>query len=449
MMTNAPILFVDDEAPLRHAATQALMLADLDAIPCATAQEALDRLDRDFPGILVTDIRMPGMDGLELMSAALTIDPEIPVILITGHGDVDLAVQSMRDGAYDFLEKPYATARLVQAVGRGLEKRRLTLENRRLRAQSDKATPADPVGATLLGRSPVMARLRESLRAVATTQADVLIEGATGTGKEVTARALHAASGRAQRPFVSINCAALPAELIESELFGHEAGAFPGATRARFGRFEHARGGTLFLDEIDSLPFPLQGKLLHVIEHRAVTRLGSNDAIALDLRIVAAAKRDLAQAVQEGVFRSDLLYRLNVVTLRLAPLSKRREDIPELFLALLQDAATRAGRPVPSVPGAVLSALAVRDWPGNIRELRNAAERMALGLDPALSQATPITGASLADQVAAHERLVIAAALAANGGSLKATYTALKLSRKALYEKMQRYDLNRDSFRED
>ena len=449
MMRAAPILFVDDEDHLRHAAAQALMLADLDAILCATAAEALARLDRDFPGILVTDIRMPVMDGLALMAEALTIDPELPVILITGHGDVDLAVQSMRDGAYDFLEKPYAPARLVQAVGRGLEKRRLTLENRQLRAQTNPGGAIDAVGAQLLGRSPVMARLRESLRAVAATEADVLIEGETGTGKEIAARALHAASARAPRPFIAVNCAALPAELIESELFGHEAGSFPGATRARYGKFEHARGGTLFLDEIDSLPLALQGKLLHVIEQRAVTRLGSNDAIALDLRIVATAKRDLALAVREGAFRPDLLYRLNVVTLRMPPLSDRREDIAELFLALLGAAAARADRPVPVVPGAVLSALTLRDWPGNVRELRNAAERMALGLDPALTEPSAPHGASLAEQVALHERHVIAAALAANGGSIKATYTALRLSRKALYEKMQRHGLNRESFRED
>ena len=293
MTTPPPLLFVDDEEHPRLAAVQALMLADLDVIACASAAQALARLDRDFPGILITDIRMPDMDGLALMAKALSIDPELPVILITGHGDVDLAVQSMRDGAYDFVEKPYAPARLVQAAGRALEKRRLTVENRLLRAGSDPKTAGDALEVQLRGRSPAMTRLRASLSAVAATGADVLIEGETGTGKDVAARALHAASARALRPFGVVNCAALPADLIESELFGHEAGAFPGASRARYGKFEHARGGTLFLDDIDSLPMALQGKLLHVIEQRTVTRLGSNDAIALDLRIVASAKRDL------------------------------------------------------------------------------------------------------------------------------------------------------------
>lgn len=447
MTPTGPVLFVDDEAPLRHAAAQALMLADLDAIPCDSGPVALAHIDRDFAGVLVTDIKMPGMDGLTLMTEALKTDPELPVILVTGHGDVDLAVASMKGGAYDFLEKPYAPARLVEAVGRALEKRRLTLENRRLRAGGGAGD--HPVATRLLGRSAVMVRLRAQLRALADTDADVLIEGETGTGKEVAARALHAAGKRADRPFIAVNCAALPADLIESELFGHEAGAFAGATRARYGKFEHARGGTLFLDEIDSLPLALQGRLLHVVEQRTVTRLGSNDPILLDLRIVAASKRDLAAAARDGAFRPDLLYRLNVVTLRLPPLADRREDIPELFLSLLSMAAARSGRDAPDVPGAVLSALAARDWPGNVRELRNAAERMALGLDSALIEGPRVSGASLSEQMAAHERALIAASLSAHGGSLKATYEALGLSRKALYEKMLRHGLSRESFRDE
>ncbi|HAR50358.1 MAG TPA: Fis family transcriptional regulator, partial [Roseovarius nubinhibens] len=248
-MRPETILFVDDEDHLRLAAAQSLQLEDLDVACFADASEALSHVARDFPGILVTDIRMPGMDGLELMARALEIDSAIPVILVTGHGDVDLAVQSMRDGAYDFLEKPYSPTRLVSSVRRALEQRRLTLENRALRRQVGRR---DVIEARLTGRSDAMVRLRQHIRAIAGTEADVLIEGATGTGKEVAARALHRASARSEKPFVHINCAALPADLIERELFGHEAGAFPGAMRARAGRFEHARGGTVFLDEIES-----------------------------------------------------------------------------------------------------------------------------------------------------------------------------------------------------
>ncbi|MBF9036244.1 response regulator [Rhodobacterales bacterium HKCCE2091] len=447
-MTDTPlVLFVDDEADLREAARQTLMLADLPAEGFSEAEAALARLGRQFPGVLVSDIRMPGLDGMTLMSRALEIDAELPVILVTGHGDVDLAVRAMRDGAYDFLEKPWAPARLVDSVRRALDKRRLTLENRALRREVGRR---DAIEVRLTGRSAAMIAFRQQLRAVAATEADVLIQGATGTGKEVAARALHRVSARENGPFVHVNCAALPADLIESELFGHEAGAFPGATRPRYGKFEHARGGILFLDEIDSLPMPLQGKLLHAVETREIVRLGSNDPVALDLRIVAASKTDLEREAAAGRFRPDLLYRLNVVTLTLPTLAERREDVPALYAQLLNEAAARYKRPVPEVPGALTTILAARDWPGNVRELRNVAERHALGLDLGLGAGaadTPEGG--LAEAVAEHEKALIAASLAAHGGSLKDTYEALRISRKALYEKMQKYGLSRGAYAED
>ncbi|ABD54647.1 sigma-54-dependent transcriptional regulator [Jannaschia sp. CCS1] len=442
-MTQTPVLFVDDEPDLRIAGEQTLSLADLPVIACARAEAALDHISPAFPGVLVTDIRMPGMDGTALMAEALRRDPDLPVILVTGHGDVDLAVHSMRLGAYDFIEKPYAPDRLVQVIRRALDKRRLTMEVRALKAQAADGS-ADPISAQLIGRSTAMAQLRAQLKAVAETETDVLIEGATGTGKEVAARALHAASARAARPFVAINCAALPETLMESELFGHAPGAFEGATRERYGKFQHARGGTLFLDQIDSIPLPLQGKLLTALQDRAITPLGTNEAVALDLRVIAASRRDLAQAAAEGAFRDDLLYRLNVVTLRMPPLAERREDIPGLFQILLANASARHNRPVPAVSPDMLADLASRDWPGNIRELRNEAERAILGLGH--GGAASETG-RLADQMAAHERSLIAATLSAQNGSIKATYEALGISRKALYEKMQKHGLARDDFR--
>ena len=438
------VLFVDDEEQLREAAAQSLMLADIDTETLAEPEEALARVARQFDGILVTDIRMPGMDGLTLMAHALEIDPELPVILVTGHGDVDLAVKAIRDGAYDFMEKPYAPARLVETVRRAQEKRRLTLENRALRREVGRR---DAIEVRLTGRSAAMAALRAELRAVASTDADVLITGETGAGKEVAARAIHRGSERSDGPFVHINCAALPEAMIESELFGHEAGAFAGAVRPRVGKFEHARGGIVFLDEIDSLPLPLQGKLLQVLENRELTRLGSNDALPLDMRVLAAAKTDLVEAAAEGRFRPDLLYRLNVVTLRVPPLSERREDIAALFTQLCQEAAARYKRPAPDLPGAVLTRLSSRDWPGNVRELRNMAERHVLGLDLALGT-TEGTDQSLAAAMARQEKALIAATLTAQGGSLKETYEALRISRKALYEKMQRHGLKRDDFGE-
>ncbi|MEM6713005.1 MAG: sigma-54 dependent transcriptional regulator [Pseudomonadota bacterium] len=447
-MQTETVLFVDDEKELRLAAQQTLALADIPAECLPNGDAALARLSRNFPGILVTDIRMSSMDGLTLMRRCLEIDAAFPVILVTGHGDVELAVQTMRDGAYDFLEKPFAPSRFVESVRRALDKRRLTLENRALRSQ---VGGRDSIEARLVGRSEGMVALRRQVRAVAETDADVLIMGDTGTGKEVAARAIHRGSARIDAPFVHINCAALPVELIESELFGHEAGAFLGATRQRYGKFEHARGGTVFLDEIDALPRALQAKLLHAIQNRMITRLGSNDAIDLDVRFVAASKADLEAAAANGSFRSDLYYRLSVVTLRMPTLDARREDIPRLFVHLVQEASARYKRPAPDVPPHLLSALTARDWPGNVRELRNMADRFALDLDLDIhgrdaSEENAMDQSGLSAQMAAHERNLIAGAIAANSGQLKATYESLGISRKSLYEKMQKHDLSRRDF---
>lgn len=433
------VLFVDDEEELRHATGQTLMLADLPAKVLDRAELALAQISRGFDGVLVTDIRMPGNDGLWLMRKALEIDPEFPVILVTGHGDVNLAVQSMREGAYDFIEKPFAPSRLVTTIQRALEKRRLTIENRALKRE---VGGRDKLEARLIGRSDAMVALRKQVRTIATTDADVLITGDTGVGKDVTAHALHDLSPRAPHPFVHINCAALPVDLVESELFGHEAGAFPGAMRARFGKFEFARQGTVFLDEIDSLPVAVQAKLLHAIQERQITRLGANDPVTLDIRIVAAAKTDLEAAVAQGSFRADLLYRLNVVTLNVPPLSERRDDIPSLFLNLAAQAAARYSKQTPDVPADILAQMATRDWPGNVRELRNAADRFVLGLDPAVMDSAQ-SESTLAGQLAAYEKSLISATLTAQSGSLKQTYKALGLSRKALYEKMQRHGITK------
>jgi two-component system C4-dicarboxylate transport response regulator DctD len=277
----------------------------------------------------------------------------------------------------------------------------------------------------------------------------VLIVGDTGVGKEVTARALHDLSGRANKPFIAINCAALPGNLIESELFGHEAGAFPGAMRARFGKFELAQGGTILLDEIGSMPPDLQAKLLRVIQDRTITRLGSNEVYALDVRFIATSKASLEDEVAAGRFRADLFYRLNVVLLTVPPLAARREDVPLLFHKLVTEAAGRYRRdPVP-VPPHITSVVAEREWPGNVRELRNAADRFALGLGLQFDDGGETSGSHrLADRVADYERGVIASALMAHKGNLKPVYESLGLSRKSLYEKMQKYGLDKRGYAE-
>lgn len=440
-MMDLRILLVDDEPDLRASTVQALDLAGFAVQDFPAAERVMDLVSFGFPGVVLTDIRMPGMDGLTLMNRIHDIDRDIPVILITGHGDVQLAVRAMREGAYDFVEKPFSAGQLAEIVARAADYRRLVLENRVLKAA---AGQADDLEQRLIGRSNAMIDLRRRIRTIGPSEADVLIVGETGAGKEVVARALHDTSARARRPFVTIDCAAIPAALIESELFGHEAGAFPGALRARFGKFEHARGGTILLDDIASMSLDLQGKLLRVIEQRTVTRLGSNEALALDLRFMATARVPLEAEVEAGRFRADLLYRLNVVTLQVPPLSARREDIPLLFLRLLAEAASRHRTDPPEISPATVAALAGRDWPGNVRELRNAADRYALGLGEGLVPDEPPS--RLAERVAEFERREIEAALAAHRGNLKPVYESLGLSRKTLWEKMQKHGLDKSQF---
>jgi two-component system C4-dicarboxylate transport response regulator DctD len=327
-------------------------------------------------------------------------------------------------------------------VARAAEKRRLTLENRTLRSAP---APDDPLEALLVGRAPAMIELRRRIVTIAATELDVLMVGETGTGKELVARALHQMSDRRDRPFVTVNLAALPAASAEAELFGHAAGAFPGAMRARTGRLEHGRGGTIYLDEIGSTPLGLQVKLLRVLEDRSIEPLGTSEAVPLDARFVASTRESLESLVAQGRFRDDLLYRVNPVTQRLPPLRARPGDAPRLFQMFVSQAAARYGRETPDVPAERLLKVATMDWPGNLRELKNAAERYLLGIDsdPVASAGDP---PSLAEQVDRFERDVLTAALAAHDGGLKATYESLGMSRKTLYEKMQKHGLRREDF---
>lgn len=437
------VLLIDDDEAMRLSTEQALELAGYHVRSFPAAEPALDAAGRGLNGVVVTDIRMPGMDGMDLLRRLSELDPELPVILITGHADVSLAVEAMRRGAYDFIEKPFSIQTLTAVMRRALDHRALVIENRRLRAV---AGQRDDIEARLPGRSAAMVDLRRLIRAIGPSEADALVMGPTGSGKEVVARAMHDLSPRAGKPFVAINCAALPATLIESELFGHEAGAFAGAMRPRYGRFEHARGGTILLDEIGSMPLELQAKLLRVLQERVITRLGSNDPVALDVRFIATSKVDLAAAVAAGDFRADLFYRLNVATLRLPPLSDRREDIPVLFLHLLREAAARHGVEDRLPAPALLSRLAAQDWPGNVRELRNAAERYILGLEGPETggpEAGVADAPTLSERVAQYERSVIAGAIAAHRGRLRPVYESLGIGRKTLYEKMQKHGLDR------
>ncbi len=383
---HVQIILIDDDPHLRQALYQTLDLAGLKVLPLAQATGLGERIGRDWPGVVVSDIRMPGMDGLELLAQLHAQDPELPVLLITGHGDVPLAVQAMRSGAYDFLEKPFASDALLDSVRRALALRALVLDNRSLRlALSDR----QQLSTRLVGHSPAMLRLREQIGALAATKADVLILGETGSGKEVVARALHDLSSRRNGPFVAINAGALAESVVESELFGHEPGAFTGAQKRRIGKFEFANGGTLFLDEIESMSLDVQVKLLRMLQERVVERLGGNQLIPLDIRVIAATKEDLRQAADQGRFRADLYYRLNVAPLRIAPLRERGEDALMLFQHFADESSSRHGL-TPNVLQPAQRALLLRhNWPGNVRELQNVAERFALGLELALDDDSP------------------------------------------------------------
>ncbi|WP_122454758.1 sigma-54-dependent transcriptional regulator [Pseudomonas viridiflava] len=438
------VIVVDDEAPIRQAVEQWLTLSGFTVQVFARAEECLAELPEHFPGVVLTDVRMPGISGLELLARLQVIDKDLPVILLTGHGDVPMAVEAMREGAYDFLEKPFSPETLISNLRRALEKRQLILENRRLHEQADARTRLD---ATLLGMSPSLQTLRHHVLELSQLSVNVIIRGETGSGKELVARCLHDFGPRASKPFVALNCAAIPEHLFEAELFGHESGAFTGAQGKRIGRLEYADGGTVFLDEIESMPMAQQVKLLRVLQDKRLERLGSNQSIDVDLRIIAATKPDLLEEARAGRFREDLAYRLNVAELHLPALRERREDIPLLFNHFARAAAERMGREAPVVSAVRLSQLLSHDWPGNVRELANAAERQALGLTrPDVETHAEPTGQSLAAQQEAFEAQCLRASLGRHKGDIKAVLHELQLPRRTLNEKMQRHGLMREMF---
>ena len=442
------VLLVDDEAEIRDALAQTLELADIAVRTGDGMAAALKAIRARAPGVLVTDMRMAPGDGFELMAAALREDADLPVVILTGHGDVPMAVQAMNAGAYDFLEKPAPPGRLVEICRRALEKRRLVLENRDLRARlADMDRGAEEL---ILGDAPASQTYRDRLRAIAAADVDVLIIGETGVGKEGAARAVHAGSERRDRPFIAVNCGALPNELAASELFGHEPGAFTGAQKRRIGRFEQASGGVIFLDEIESMPIEVQIRLLRVLQEREIERLGGSSAIPIDVRVIAATKEDLRALADDGGFREDLYYRLDVARLAVPALRERIEDAPLLFAAFVERAEARRGKPAPAVGPEIAAALAAHDWPGNVRELKNAAEAYAQGLGLVVGSEAVTAGAAgqgLAEQVEAFEMAVIERALGAAGGRVAAAAEALNVPRKTLYDKLTRYGIEPDRFR--
>ncbi|PUB88123.1 MAG: DNA-binding response regulator [gamma proteobacterium symbiont of Ctena orbiculata] len=446
-MSKSPdVFFIDDEIDLRLANEQTLELAGFQVRVFEKAEDALKLIDNQTGGIVVSDIRLPGLDGLALLQRLQQMDTTLPVILITGHGDISMAVDAMQKGAYDFIEKPFSSERLVDTVRRALEKRRLVLENRTLKTELN---AQNSLGPRIIGKTSAMKALKNTINQLADTAADILLMGETGTGKELVARSLHEHSQRRDKNFVAVNCGAIPENLIESELFGHEKGAFTGAENLRIGKFEYANHGSVFLDEVESMPLPARVRLLRVLQERSLERIGSNESIELNIRIVAATKIDLKAAADRGEFREDLYYRLNVVTLELPPLRERREDIPLLFQHFLLVAAARYGKVAPAMPDNISQKLMSFNWPGNVRELRNAAERFVLLGDECglqldeKSVTSPCVPLTLPEHIEVFERAMIEQALSESGGVIKKTMELLGLPRKTLYDKMQKHGLDK------
>ncbi len=363
------VLFIDDDATGREVAAFRLGGAGYRVDLAADGAAGLEVFDPARHDVVVTDLRMPHVDGMAVLRSVRARDPDIPVIVITAFGSLEVGVRAMRDGAYDVLAKPFSAEQLELTVGRAAERARLARDNRALRRE------LAGVERPIVARSAAMTALLEQVDRLAGADATVLLLGESGTGKELVARRLHARSGRGDGPFVAVSCAALPAELMEAELFGHVRGAFTGATRSREGRFRRADGGTLFLDEVAELPAALQGKLLRVLQERVVDVVGRDEPVPVDVRLVAATNRDLRAEVDAGRFREDLYFRLAVVELTLPPLRERPDDVEPLVRHLV---ARHAGDRVLEIPDEVLAELQRRSWPGNVRELENACERLAI-----------------------------------------------------------------------
>jgi DNA-binding NtrC family response regulator len=446
------ILVVDDEEIVRES-LGGWLEKDGYRVECAAdGPSAIARLEAEPRQILICDLKMPGMDGLQVLEEARKRQPDLAVVIMTAYATVDTAVSAMKLGAYDYLMKPFDPEELSLMMQKIVAQQSLVRENVVLRqALENRYTFRD-----LVSKSPAMQAVFELARSAARTSSTILVLGESGSGKEVLARAIHAESPRAGQPFVEVSCAALTESLLESELFGHEKGAFTGASARRKGKFEAADGGTLFLDEVGDIGPKLQLDLLRVLEERRFHRLGGNDPIEVDVRIIAATNKDLRKAVAAGTFREDLYYRLDVVPITLPPLRERKEDVPLLVDRFLERLSVEMKKPLEGVTAEAMDALMAQEWRGNVRELRNVLERGAvvartpvvqladLGLPPKAVAAAPAPGAGGLPSLDEVERKHIAAVLASTGGNVSQSARVLGIDRVTLYNKMRKYGLRRD-----
>ena len=445
-MKRARVVLVDDDDTLRQVLARELGESGFDVRAFSSAAGVVEALRADPAEVVLLDLRLPGESGLELLRRIRAADEAVQVVVITGHGGVAEAVEAMKLGAHDFLTKPVRLDVLEQALRRAAEKRALIDDVARLR----RALEPRAAGTALVGSSPAMARLREEIARVASSEANVLVQGENGTGKELVAREVHALSRRADRPFVVVNCGAIPAGLVESELFGHEKGAFTGADRRRIGLFEAAHEGTLFLDEVGELPKAVQPALLRALQFGELRPVGGDRARRVDVRVVAATNRDLGAMLRSGEFREDLYYRVATLVLEVPPLRARREDVAVLARHFLARSAARLGREL-ELDEAALRRLADHDWPGNVRELENAAERLCVmaegrSIGAGLVERHVLRGPSGRGELPTVriedlERLAIEAALRHRGGDKRAAALDLGIALKTLYNKLDRYGL--------
>ena len=446
------ILIVDDEKTIRESLQMILEYEGYEALFAQSGKQAIQTLEEEPVDLIMLDIKMPGMDGLEVLDEIRTIDSDLPVIMISGHGTIETAVESTKKGAYDFLEKPLDRDKVLVTIRNALRQRKLSKEYREIKEKVE-------TDEQILGESKAIRKILDLVKRVGPTDARILITGENGTGKELVAKALHRYSKRSETPFVEVNCAAIPNDLLESELFGHEKGAFTGAATRRIGKFEYAHKGTIFLDEIGDLSLTAQAKVLRAIEEGKIERLGSNKIIEIDVRVIAATNKDLQQMIEENKFREDLYHRLNVIPVHIPPLRERAEDIPVLAQAFADAVCKRNGFPEKSFDKETLKILQSYEWRGNVRELRNIVERLVIMsrgnkiLPGDLSSLTPRKSGPVdsifesADSFQEFkdnaEKEFLRYHLEKRGWNISQTAEDLHIQRSHLYNKMKKYGLER------
>lgn len=439
------ITLIDDELDVVEAVGEMLELEGFTVTGFTDPKLGLKSLSPDSRQVVLCDVRMPQLDGLAMLEAIQSRASNCEVILMSGHGDIPMAIEAIKLGAFDFIEKPLQSDELI-------EKLNLAVTHIQHSAQTENATPEQPIENVIIGESNQMEMIRSQVLALARTGVDTIINGETGTGKEVIARALHRYSQRREKPFVAINCGGMTESIIESELFGHEAGSFTSANKKRIGKIEQAHGGTLFLDEIESMPISVQIKLLRVIQERVIERVGGNALIPVDITVVAASKADLAELSQRGEFRADLFYRLNIASLNLPPLRQRKEDIQSLFRHFVVQASQKYKTRASTLYAEQIQQLCRHDWPGNVRELRNVADRFVLGIvgegfDLQAPSTVSSDGFAFEQQMEQYERNVLTEALIEMAGNINEVSLRLNLPRKTLYRKMKKHQLDKESFK--